>query len=530
MAINNILYDRNHEGYNKSIGAKKLYITGTLPQGVTGVSYEGRLQIHNAIGACSVEIISGTLPTGGGVYVDNTTKEIVVAWPGYSETVIPLENPGFETGDLTGWQYSTVGGSGNLAVTSSQKDTGIYSAYWAGGKGLGSEGGIECIAVNNTRAEVTPGQRVTAKLRVMYNPGGGTPKGSRGQCRLNWYNSSDQLIGTSYGYLIKTRKFNGKWTDTIASEKAIPDSKYVRLAGWVTATGAGHTYFDNATWDVPTSTGTNIAQTIHLHLRVTDSAGRVADWTGDIIIRQSFVIANLDFNSGLTDKTGRIWTMNSSSLTDILGHDPIISPYISSTHALEGSALESVPDIDMPPYAIKYRPTSGRNILSVFGSDAPGMDKDFCIEFFARLNIHRELDTVAHCFLSVGSVSGSGARPLFIRGAGSVANLEKQFISTYPAEYLAVMSMPYGVYCHFAITREGDRANVWFNGELFFRQRVSQNLDFYNIIPTDAVSFGGAFSGGGGSAFDWQGQIDCIRITNNWARYTQPFTPPTVPY
>src|SRR3546814_18029609 len=94
------------------------------------------------------------------------------------------------------------------------------SAYWEGGKGLGSEGGIECLAVNDTKGPVNPGDTVTARLRVMYNPGGGTPKGSRGQVRLQWYDSSDNLLKTSEGFLIKTRAYNGKWTDTAVSDRA----------------------------------------------------------------------------------------------------------------------------------------------------------------------------------------------------------------------------------------------------------------------------------------------------------------------
>lgn len=327
MGKNNVLYDRNHVGYDKSIGAKKLYVDGNLPAGTVNSPYEGRLQIHNNIGACSVEVLSGQdqLPDGANVYVDNTTYQVVVAWPAVNPTPVQLINPSFETGDTSGWTMQTVGGSGTLVASSDYKDVGMYSAYWAGGKGLGSEGGIECLAFNDAKGPVIPGQVVTAKLRVMYNPGGGTPKGSRGQAKLAWYRSNDTLISMSDGFLIKTRKYNGKWTDTVVSDRAVPEAAYVKLVAWVTATGAGHTYFDNASWNLPNNVGQTEPVHINLVLKVMDSIGREYIWDGSLDIYNSYsslVLEDIPLCYWKLDEiSGTVMTDSSGN-----GHHGILNP------------------------------------------------------------------------------------------------------------------------------------------------------------------------------------------------------------
>lgn len=325
MGVNNKLYDRNHLGYDKSVGAKQLYVDGVLPPATTNNSYSGRLQIHNNIGACSVEKLSGDLPEGANVYVDNSTYEVVVAWPGKNLEPIQLINPGFETGDTSGWTYQTQGGSGALTVSSEYKDAGMYSAYWAGGKGLGSEGGIECLAFNDAKGPVVPGQMVTAKLRVMYNPGGGTPKGSRGQARLAWYRANDTLISTSEGFLIKTRKYNGRWTDTVVSDRAVPEAAYVKLVAWVTATGTGHTYFDNASWSLPSNVGSTESMEINLVLKITDSAGRSFIWNGPLHIYNDYSTVVME------DGPMSYWKLDEISGTTMTdssgnGHHGILNP------------------------------------------------------------------------------------------------------------------------------------------------------------------------------------------------------------
>lgn len=68
---------------DQDVDGPPLYITGVLPEITPRLAYEGRLQIHNAIGRCSVQIMPGSdpLPPGSTVYIDHATQQIVVAWP-----------------------------------------------------------------------------------------------------------------------------------------------------------------------------------------------------------------------------------------------------------------------------------------------------------------------------------------------------------------------------------------------------------------------------------------------------------------
>ncbi|MCZ5970843.1 hypothetical protein O5281_26625, partial [Escherichia coli] len=72
---------------DQNVDGLPLYITGTLPYVASRLAYEGRLQIHNAIGRCSVEILPGSdaLPPGSSIYIDHATQEIVIVWPPYSQ-------------------------------------------------------------------------------------------------------------------------------------------------------------------------------------------------------------------------------------------------------------------------------------------------------------------------------------------------------------------------------------------------------------------------------------------------------------
>jgi hypothetical protein len=83
-----------------------------------------------------------------------------------------------------------------------------------------------------------------------------------------------------------------------------------------------------------------------------------------------------------------------------------------------------------------------------------------------------------------------------------------------------------GVYFHYALTRQGDLVSIWYNGS---RVASYSGGSAWNIGATSGLYVGNG-AGGSGSAFGWEGQIDDVRFTLGWARYTAPFTPPSVPY
>lgn len=267
----------DQHGAVEAVDGLPLYVTGELAAYDPGNPYEARLQIHNAIGDCTVELLTANLPDGGGVAVDNATSEVVVAWPAFVSRPTTLVNPGFETGDLSSWTYSTIGGNATMLVSSVHSSSGQYAAHWPGGSGTGGEGGIEFVAVADTKGPVVPGTLIRASVRGMYNPNGHT-KGSQFQARLHWYDAGDVYLGDTKGFRFYGRKYNGKWATSPVEGHAPAGAAFVRVAMWGRAR-AGDVFFDNAEWALPPVTGT-LGGEVCLSLRVRDSAGRTADWSG----------------------------------------------------------------------------------------------------------------------------------------------------------------------------------------------------------------------------------------------------------
>lgn len=278
---------------DQQVSALPLYLSGTLPAGMVGQAYDGRLAIHNAIGTCSVEQTGGDiLPAGHQIYVDQDSDQVVVAWPAYQASVQPLQNPGFEAGNVSGWTIVYAGGTGNVQAATDYRYEGSYSLKFTGGAGLGSEGGIECLAVNDSVGPALPQQYKTGSIRGMYNPGGHN-FGCRYQARLLWLNSGGSVIGQSLGPEVKGRGNNGDWVQATVGGYAPEGTKGFKVAGWLTSKGPP-TWMDSALWSAETSVGVNATVTYNISLIVRDSTGRSATWSGSITVR----FWNYDFAVG----------------------------------------------------------------------------------------------------------------------------------------------------------------------------------------------------------------------------------------
>lgn len=276
---------------DQNVDALPLYVAGLLPGGKPLLAYEGRLQIKNPSGPCTVVQIGGdALPPGTSISVDSDTMEVVVAWPAYSEHVTPLANPGFETGDTSGWSFTPRGGGGVPVADSVYRYEGAHSLRWPGGRGLGSEGGIEVEVWSNTIGPCLPGQRVTSHARCMYNPAGHN-FGNRYQGLLRFLDGAGVPIGNAVrGKLFKGRGNNGRWNDASATGIGPEGTKAVQMGAWLTGSNAP-AWLDAASWDVPSSLGISTEGVIQLVLMVRDSAGRTALWSGNIEIKNSNPIA-----------------------------------------------------------------------------------------------------------------------------------------------------------------------------------------------------------------------------------------------
>lgn len=157
------------------------------------------------------------------------------------------ENPGFETGDLTDWTYSTTGGVATLSVQSTRVFQGSYAAHWPGGPGTGPEGGIECVLVNDERAPVNPGQSISGHCYIMYNPSGQQP-GSQGRSIIAWFDAGGNHIGTTQGDTIVGRGNNGKWRVSNVTGIAPAGAASASIGAWMTAR-FGDVYADAFSWN-----------------------------------------------------------------------------------------------------------------------------------------------------------------------------------------------------------------------------------------------------------------------------------------
>lgn len=85
-----------------------LQLVGSLPNYDVGQAYEGRLDILNNIGPCGVEIVweESFLPPGSAAVVDMDNLQVVVTWPAFTppeEIKTTIVNGDFQAGTLEGW-------------------------------------------------------------------------------------------------------------------------------------------------------------------------------------------------------------------------------------------------------------------------------------------------------------------------------------------------------------------------------------------------------------------------------------------
>ena len=259
-------------------GELALFVTGVFDAAKPMIAYEIRLQIHNQIGAATVEQIDGgELPPGSALYVDG--DEVVVTWPAYQETgAVPFANGNgnFELGD-TGWSK----GAG-WSIEPSGGDNDGFGSYVGVFRGPG-QSMIEAEAFSPT----FPGQAFSAQVNVQqgasskYNVGAGIT--------MRFYDAAKNLIADQLGPFINDGN-NGAWHLSQGPFTTPAGARYVRGA----VRGARFRenkplWVDDASWTLQATVGINYATIIDLTLRVRDSAGRSVIWAGQIKV--AFVTA-----------------------------------------------------------------------------------------------------------------------------------------------------------------------------------------------------------------------------------------------
>lgn len=251
-----------------------LLVVGQFPMAKPLQAYEGRLQVVNGVGGLSVEQVDGDkLPNGAGIYIDSATREVVVTWPAYVETLATIPNPGFETGDVNwdkgpGWSIGT-----------ENPPTGARAARY--GDNYGSS-----IIANAARYPVNPGRPITAVCRVRQ---GASSEGNAGAAvQLQWRSADGQLVQTSEGNAVMSASKNRVYPSTVTATPP-PSAALVNVSARGIRNRQNKPLFiDDFSWDHQQLTGIAIETVLALTLRVRDSGGQSYLWRGQIRVAYAY--------------------------------------------------------------------------------------------------------------------------------------------------------------------------------------------------------------------------------------------------
>lgn len=249
-------------------------VTGTLPDYVAGEAYEGRLQINNSIGVCTVQQIAGdALPPGSRIRVDNYRKEVVIDWPAYAELPgDPLPNGDFEKGD----QDWIKGPGWSIEPTGNANDG--HGARVAVYRGSG-----ESVLESEAFTPCEPGLRFPVKVNVQQ---GASAAGNAGAgIGMRYYSAQDagSKVGEQFGNQIWSgAKGRWHWSNLDA---VVPDGANFMRAVIVGGRKRENKplWVDDASWSIPKIVGINVPDiSFMLTIEVTDSSGQRSRWTGGI--------------------------------------------------------------------------------------------------------------------------------------------------------------------------------------------------------------------------------------------------------
>lgn len=274
-----------------------LAVTGTLDNYEVGAAYSDRLQIENAIGKCAVEVISSDLPIGALVYVDNLSSEVVVRWPAFSLTATDvLFNGGFEAGN-EGWSLS---GPWEINNTG-DAETGSYSAEFK----KGTRGEFKMIG-----SPVPVDSPTTIVITARVQQGASSAGNAGAGVGLLWYNGAGATIAETSGPKV-TSGSGGAWNT--ASHSGTRPAGAALVAPVITGFRERENkafWVDNVQWDHEYFAGSDSEDGYSLSVEVTDSAGRVASWSGTISNAPSGPFDPL-LSLSIYNKTSEWWNLDS---------------------------------------------------------------------------------------------------------------------------------------------------------------------------------------------------------------------------
>lgn len=331
-----------------------MYITGSFASGKPAEAYEGRLQVHNGVGGMTVEQIDGDkLPNGASLYMDGT--EVVLSWPAFSATVAVIPNPGFESGDVS-WTKGT-----GWSIGTENPIAGARSARYGENPG-------DALIENTARYPVNPGMPIEATCQVRQ---GASAEGNAGAAvQLQWRREDGSLLETSEGNAVMSASKNRVYPSTVVASPPAGAALVNVASRGIRKRENKPLFIDSFVWDHQQLTGVGTAATYNLMLRVRDSSGQSAVWSGAVIVAD-FVDTKWALAFGRT-----VWVAeNSSSFAtaqpNVFG---VSQTQVSQLQVNELIACANTPNVfqetyyaDMPGFSVKgvqYLPTNSKFALA----------------------------------------------------------------------------------------------------------------------------------------------------------------------
>ncbi|QYW01850.1 tail fiber protein [Stenotrophomonas phage Paxi] len=266
-------------------------IDGTPAEYTLGDPYEGRLQVHNNVGACTIQQTGGDeLPNGHSISFDPDTNEIVIAWPAlfwidpvtkiYAAEIL---DPGFESGSAKkGWEMGL-----GWSVNNINNITGSYSACFMDFNGSSH-------IVNKARHKVEPGNVINAQCTVRQ---GASAKYNVGALvTIQYFDDKGNMIHIDRGNLVDDASKNRVYPSRLAS--TVPAGAVTCSIGCegVRFKENKELFVDDFKWDLQVTEiieSQNPLNEYNVELTATDSIGRIARWNGQIKMAGVYVTSKL---------------------------------------------------------------------------------------------------------------------------------------------------------------------------------------------------------------------------------------------
>jgi hypothetical protein len=378
------IYDNPKGKWLRAGQYPRLTVTGTLPDYSPGQAYIGRLQINNAQGDCSVVLVSETdLPNGYELTVDNETSEVVLRWPAYEGTVTEsIPNPGLEDGNV-GWDLG-LGleiGTWNWEYDGSDNDLQAYDGINSIEYHAGFRGNTRCRARSPRLCSAATS--VTANCQVQQGPSAINNTG--GWVVLQFLDAAGLVLSDNTGNHVDSSNDAAWHISTVTAVAPTGTTHAVIGAEFYRKKESKPMWIDTFTWnlavDASDSVGTNGTGTISLCLQVTDSAGRHADWCGDILAFDNTALP-LNLLAKLLDWYSFDTTLNSE--VSARGWNQVYGGPISYETGIHGQQLV---------------PTHGMKTLSVITDDT-----DWSQSFWLDLSLAGTTDVM----IGIGSLGTPG--------------------------------------------------------------------------------------------------------------------------